>query len=108
MKYTRELLQSAVNDSTSIAGVLRYFNIKQAGGTQSHIKDRINYFNIDISHFVGKGHMKGKVAPNRKTAKEILIQLPIGSIRLKTPQLKRAMLEVGIVYECEICKNVGQ
>lgn len=101
--YTKELLQDAVTNSVSIAGVLRYLGLAQAGGTQSHIKKQIDKFDIDISHFTGQGHGKGKASSTRKTAEDILIILPTGSNRPKTEQLNRALEEMHVKYVCSSC-----
>jgi hypothetical protein len=102
-KYTKELLEMAVVKSESISGVLRHLGLKQAGGTQSHIKRRLAFFNIDTSHFTGQAHGRGKRAINRRDAEQILIVLPEGSRRESCVLLKRAMLEKGISYECIKC-----
>lgn len=101
IKYTKELLEDAVLHSTSIAGVLRYLGLKQAGGTQAHIGRKIKEFEIDTSHFLGQGHMRAKPARNRRTPQEILVVMPEGSLREKTAALSRAMVESGIAKRCK-------
>lgn len=101
-KYTKELLEDAVSKSFSVAGVLRILGLKQAGGTQSHIASRIKQLGIDTTHFTGKAHNKGKSDLKRKNAEQILVQLPDNSRRAKTHLLVRALLEIGIPYECSI------
>lgn len=103
-KYTKELLQSAVKDSLSFAGVLRNLNLKQAGGTQSYITSLIRKYDIDTSHFTGALWNKGKVFTKlRKKTEDILVLSPVGSHRTRHTHLVRAMLESGIKYECSIC-----
>ena len=102
-KYTQELLQEAVSNSESFSGVLRYLGLRQAGGTQTHIKSRVIHFGIDYSHFTGQGHMSGKTSKKRKRAEEILVLREEGSRRTKTHQLRRAMQEMGIPYVCCEC-----
>ena len=58
-KYTREKLESAAQASTSIAGVLRYLGLRQAGGTQAHIGRLLKQFEIDTTHFTGQAHLRG-------------------------------------------------
>jgi len=106
-KYTEEMLRDAVTNSFSLANVLRILNIPQAGGNQTHIRKRINFFGIDTTHFTGAVHNKGKPARNRLSLEEILIVLPAGSARPKRKQLKRAMLESGLLYQCR-CGNLGK
>lgn len=100
-KYTKEILQDAVNNSLSYAGVLRHLKLPQAGGTQAHIKRRIVSYEIDTSHFTGKGHNKGKASRNRRTPEEILIVRPEGSLRESVVRLRRALLESGVPYQCQ-------
>lgn len=99
-KYTKELLEEAVQASDSFMGVMKYLNIKLAGGSHSHIKNRIKKFEIDTSHFTGQAHMKNKTALNKKSFDQILIVLPEGSNRPKAVQLRRAMLECGMEMKC--------
>lgn len=100
--YTRDELARAVADSTSFAGVLRVLGRPQAGGTQSHLATRIRREGIDTSHFTGRGHNRGRPAP-RLTADEILVVLPRGSNRRKTPQLRRALRDSGVPDVCDAC-----
>lgn len=103
VKYTKELLQEAVDKSVSYAGVLRYLGLRQAGGTQTHITKRIKKYEIDISHFTHQGWCKGKVSISRKTAKDVLILRDPSGYRTKTKFLKRSLLEVGVKYVCSEC-----
>lgn len=100
--YDRRVLADAVAASTSFAGVLRFLGLAQAGGTQSHLATRIRKEGIDTSHFTGRAHNKGKKRP-RLSADEILIVLPAGSNRRRTPQLRRALREKGIPDCCDGC-----
>lgn len=106
-KYTKEMLTEAAANSYSIRGVVRYLGLAQVGGNNTHIKQRLINEGIDISHFTGQGHGKGKRSVNRKTPTDILIVLPAGSYRPKCEQIKRAMIEVGIEYRC-ICGLTDQ
>lgn len=99
-KYTKELLEEAVANSTSVAGVVRYLGRPLAGGTQAHVARKIKDFGIDTSHFLGQAWSRGKTLPPKKSKDEILILLPEGSNRTKRTQLLRAMLESGVDYEC--------
>lgn len=104
VKYTEELLQEAVRNSKSYAGVIRYLGLRQAGGTQTHLTNKIKGFGIDTSHFTGSGWNKGKKDLPKKSPKDILIVLSGDSHRSKHYQLKRAMLESGVPHECHECQ----
>ncbi|NLE82291.1 MAG: HNH endonuclease [Rhodococcus sp.] len=103
MKYTREILQRAVEESTSMAGVMRFLGLAQSGGTHAHLNRRIAQFGIDKSHFTGSGHTRGRQPRNRLTWQEILIRRPPGSRRARPHLLRRAMIEAGVEYRCVIC-----
>ena len=64
-------------------------------------------FGIDISHFTGAGWNKGKKFPPKRSASDILIVLSEGSPRTRRKDLLRAMLEVGLTYQCSGCYNEG-
>lgn len=98
-----ELLEEVVKNSISLSEVLKKLGKKQAGGTQSHYKNRINRLGLDISHFLGQGHNKGKKNNKRKKIEEILIKRE-GHNRAKPHFLRRALIESGIKYECSNCK----
>ncbi len=104
-KYTEEILRDAVAHSTSVAGVLRYLGLNQAGGTHAHISRTIKKFGIDTSHFVR--HQNGS-AGRRRRAADILVRIPYGSRRTNPPLLRRALGEIGRPYRCALCDNPGQ
>ena len=99
-KYTHEVLAEAVAASTSVAGVLRFLGLNQAGGTHAHISRRIKQHGIDTSHFVRHRNGADRV---RLTPERLLVRRERGSARAKPPLLKRALLEIGRAYRCEGC-----
>lgn len=101
-KYTKEVLEEAVKNSESFAGVLRYLGLKQAGGTQSYIVKKIKKFNIPTVHFNGTCHRRNKPASNKRHFKEILV-LRVSFHKEHAQPLRRAMIESGIEYSCKIC-----
>jgi hypothetical protein len=101
-RYTAEALARAVAKSESIAGVLRELGIRPAGGSHFYISRRIREAGLDTSHFRGQAHNRGKPG-KRKSADEILVVLPEGSIRTKSPRLRRAMVECGLPHACSGC-----
>ena len=50
-KYTKEMLEPLVAQSTSVAGVMRLLGLRQNGGEHTHISRTIKRFGIDTSHF---------------------------------------------------------
>lgn len=101
-KYTKELLLEVVTDSQSVAQVLSKLGLTYSGGNYSYIKKLIIKNDIDISHFTGQAHNKGKTANNRTSPDEYLIS----NSTLKSHSIKLYMLRDGIrEHQCESCKN---
>ncbi len=53
--YTKELLEKHVKTCFSFAEVLRKIGLKPVGGNYRTIQIKLKEFNIDYSHFTGKG-----------------------------------------------------
>jgi predicted RNA-binding Zn-ribbon protein involved in translation (DUF1610 family) len=103
-KYTDEMLEHAVRESSSIAGVLRVLGVTWSGGSHAHISRRIKRLGLDTTHFTGAAHMRGKKpALRRLTAEEVLVVRPAGSRRTQPYLLRRALVEVGVPYRCAHC-----
>jgi HNH endonuclease len=103
-KYSKELLEEAVANSTSVMGVLRYLGVIQAGGSHAHISRMIRRFEIDTSHFVRyqNGARRLRLKPE-----QILVRRPTGSRRTKPHLLRRALIETGRALRCALCGNDG-
>lgn len=102
-KYTKPILELAVASSLSYAGVLRELELKQTGGSQSHIKQLIERFGIDTSHFTGCAHQRNKPARNRRNANEILVYRTGYLKKENRSALLRALLEIERKYVCITC-----
>jgi len=106
MKYTKEVLSPVVASSVSMAGVLRSLGLRPSGGTQAHLKRRIQKFGIDTSHFLGQAanrgiyHVGGSV---KKSPNELLTLRSEFERRIAGWLLRRALIESGRVYECAFC-----
>lgn len=105
MKYTKELLEPIVKESSSVAQVMKKLGLKQAGGTHSYISKKLKIFEIDVDHFTGKasncGHMH-KGGPSKKPWQEILVLKENGE-RERSFVLRRALIESGTEYKCKGC-----
>ncbi len=103
VKYTKELLESVVKDCVSISGVLRKLGLAEAGGTHSHISRKLKEFDIDTSHFLGVAANQGSMhkGPAKRLWQQILVLRTHGR-REKAHVLRRALLESGRSYRCEI------
>ena len=103
-KYTKELLEPLVAQSTSVVQVLELLGLRQNGGAHAHISRTIRNYGIDTSHF----HPRAVTARRpRRPPEEVLVRLRQGSARTKPHVLRRAMLESGASHRCAICANDG-
>lgn len=102
VKYTKQKLEEIVKDCKSISEVLRKLNLKESGGSHSHLSKQIKKFNIDTAHFIGRSHNLNKKSLNRKSCSQILILKDNGN-REKSWRLRRAMIESGVKYLCVEC-----
>jgi hypothetical protein len=110
-KYTKEVLEEAVRESVSIAGVLRKLGLAQAGGTHSHLSRSIKAFGINTSHFLGKGANRG---PDHRGPKKLLwwqvLVIRQTGRRRHAHVLRRVLIESGRPYRCATvrCPVAGQ
>lgn len=102
MKFTKEQLQEAVNNSSSMRSVLKFLGVRLTGGSQSHWKRRIETLEIDTTHFTGRAHATGKISNKRKLPSEVLILRESGG-RAGSKKLVRSLLASGIKHECKVC-----
>jgi hypothetical protein len=72
--WTKNDLEKAAKKSTSVRQVLHHLRLREAGGNYEQIKKYIKHYNIDTSHFTGRGWSKGKtgIGRPRLSMKEIL------------------------------------
>ena len=101
-KYTEELLAPLVAESESVSEILRKLEVKPHAGNHSHISKIIRSYNLDTSHFCGKGWRKGKnFTPTRPIESYLSNEFPIQSDRLRQRLLNEGLFE----NQCGLCKN---
>lgn len=83
--------------------LLQRLGLRYAGGTHSLYRNRINRLGLDTSHWKGTRPGWNGGLSNKKTADQILVYNPDAVYRAQAYQLRRAMIEVGIAYECAEC-----
>ena len=110
--YTDKQLAKIIKKSFSYAEVLKKIKIISAGGNYATLKKRIKIASIDISHFTGQGHLKGKT--HNWAAKiplnEILIKDSTyggGTFKLKKRLFKEGLLEQKC-YKCGLTQWFGE
>lgn len=107
-KYTKEILQEAVDKSFSVMEVLDCLGLARAGGSHSHISSMIRKHGIDTSHFLGKRYNTGKPPVNKRKPEDVLVLKPVGSTKEKTLALRKALIASGVDHQCSECglKNI--
>ncbi len=106
IKYTKELLAPIVADSKSYAEIIRRLGIKQGGGTQRLLIERIKDYELSTLHFLGTRRNSGleHTGGSRKLHwTEVLIFNRRNGRKETTNRLRRAMIESGIPYVCDEC-----
>lgn len=101
--HPRAELATAVESSTSLAGVLQVLGRSGSGAARARVKRSIEAYGLATDHFTGQGHFRGTRSPNRKSAAEILVRLAPGSARTKTALLRRALDDLGTAHICAEC-----
>lgn len=101
-KWTKEQLEKAVCESTSIRQVLSKLGLKEAGGNYKQIQKFILSYEIDNSHFTGRLWSKGKKLEGKP-------RIPINKILIEDSnyqsyKLKRRLFNLGLkIQKCEEC-----
>ncbi|MFE3885566.1 HNH endonuclease signature motif containing protein [Streptomyces lydicus] len=103
-RWTKEILEEAVAQSTNMYEVVRQLGLDPVGGHHTHISRRVRAFGIDISHFSPQSR-SGHSARRRRTPGEILQKQDdtAGSRRVRSDRLKRALLALGMAERCALC-----
>jgi len=107
IKYTKELLEEKVISVFSGAALARSLGLAPTGSNLTNLRRRCQLHEIDISHWTGQAHQKGRPARNRLTADQILVLnedvlAPRSDVRL----LRRSLREIGVEEKCSVCELV--
>lgn len=101
-KYSKEQLTALVKESISFMEVVKKLGIVSRGNMYANIKKAIIFYQIDTSHFLGKGANKnGKYYTGKLKSADILVYNRHNGRRENTDILRRALIESGIEEKCE-------
>lgn len=114
-KYTKEVLEEAVNQSEAMVGVLRHLGLKMNGGNWRYITGKIREAGISTEHFKGRGWSKGKTkeTDDRIMQRSIIQKRPDDEIFVENSpetngsKIKQRLLDSGWADECQMCGNLG-
>ena len=111
-RCTDEKLRTLIADSISIGEVLRKIGLRPAGGNYAVFKRRVRLLGIDLSHFRGKGHLKGRRHnwARRTSLEDLLVSDCVSGVT--TAKLKTRLLLKGLLdrrcYRCGLTEWQGQ
>ena len=102
VRYTKELLEENVKDCYSFAELARRLGLRPEGSNPKTLKKKLDEFNVDYSHFTGKGwNRKLKFKPRKeKSLSEILVK----DCSYQPYKLLRRLVKEGVKeLKCEKC-----
>lgn len=101
---TDEEFIQAIKDSFTIREALLKIGLAPAGGNYKTFHMRVKQLQLDLSHFLGQGHLKGKKHSwgNKISLQELLVK---DSKRVLFSNQKSRIIDAGLlVNECAGCK----
>lgn len=104
VKYTKELLEESVKECHSFAALARKLGLKPEGSNPKTLRKKLDYFQIDYSHFTGKGWNVGLGFKPRtpKPIEEILVN----NSGYESYKLLKRLIKEGLKeHKCECCGN---
>jgi 5-methylcytosine-specific restriction endonuclease McrA len=99
----RAELASAVQASTTLAGVLRLLGRPNNGSSRRTVRRSIEAHGLSVEHFTGQAHCRGVPSPYRKAAVDVLRREESGSHRTRTALLRRALDDLDVPRVCAEC-----
>lgn len=112
--YSKDQLQELVNNSHSFSDILRSLGKPIHGGLVDHIKKRLIHYEIDYSHFKGRGWRSGVrlMAPSRigRTKEQFVEHFLVNNGPfITTDNLKKKLISFGVLESiCDVCGNKGE
>lgn len=103
MVVDEELLRTAVPAARSFADVIRHLGLEPTGSRHRLVKAETARLGLDVSHFLGQGHLSGVRSPLRRSPDQVLVHEPGLRYRADSAKLKRALLDLGVPEKCADC-----
>jgi hypothetical protein len=102
--YSQEILAHAVASSDSLAGVMKFLGKSVTGSRYNYLSRLVKQYGLDTSHFTYSKAHREQESFKRKAPEDILVMIsdPLAK-RVEAKYLTRAMMELGVVYECSEC-----
>lgn len=111
VKYTKELIESLVKKHVNVTAILEELGLVTRGGNYNTIRRKIVKYDLDTSHFTGKGWSKGLTAETSETVRKLMehntIHKPetslVENIKLASQTLHRLVEKTNMEKKCVSC-----
>lgn len=103
MKYTKEKMQEVVSQCDCFTQVCRTLGVYPAGASWKHIKQKIETYQIDTSHFLG-GRVSALRSGKKKLAADVLVFDENTNKRQQSRLLRKFLFEAGVEHCCAECR----
>ena len=101
--YDANELREVVKQYFSFADVLRHYGKTPVGGNSTNLKLFCARHDIDVSHFTGNAHARGKPSQKKRDPLTRLVRGTSLDHRAKPAQLREALELLGREYKCNVC-----
>ena len=98
MKVSVDQVREAAKRAVSVRDVMRILKMSISGSSHKRIKDTLNNYGIDTSHFLGKAWPR---LCDKGQCKRLTPEQTFSKSSSKAHQLRRALISIGRKYECE-------
>lgn len=96
-------LPKIVEQSFSVREVIKRLGLIPAGGNYAQVQKYIKELNLDVSHFTGQGHLRGKTHVYNKRP---LSDYTEKGIPIQSHKLRLRLLSEGVFkHQCNRCGN---
>ena len=104
VRYTKELLEENVKNCYSFAELARRLGLLPEGSNPKTLRRKLDEFNVDYSHFTGKGWNRNLKFKPRK--KKELSEILVKDCNYQPYKLLKRLIEEGVKEsKCEKCGN---
>lgn len=102
-RWSKENISSAIKNNTSIASTLRDIGLTPSGGNYRQFHKYVRIYDLDLDHFTGQAHLKGKTH-NWGTKIPLVEILVENSTYTNGTNLRKRILKADLLdYECAWC-----
>jgi 5-methylcytosine-specific restriction endonuclease McrA len=100
--WTEEQLRKGAKKATSVRQLLSFLGLREAGGNYKQVKNYLESYNIDTSHFRGKGWSKGLIGVGKPRFP--LESILVNGSSFQSYKLKKRLFAAGLkTPKCENC-----